>query len=82
VWVQFSEVAGELTSAVSVNRYASGDAMITRSTGDRWSVSRDRFDAKYDTEPPTTHGESGHYWNHPSFSASASQHQTREPVWI
>lgn len=66
VWVQFAEVAGELTSAVGINRYAAGDALITGSTGDRWSVSRDRFDAKYDPEPPTARGENGHYRNRPA----------------
>jgi len=30
-----------------VNHYAIGDALIQGSTGDRWCVSRDRFDAKY-----------------------------------
>jgi hypothetical protein len=66
VWVQFSDVAGELTSAVGINRYGPGDALITGSTGDRWSVSRDRFDAKYDPEPPTARGETGHYRNRPA----------------
>jgi hypothetical protein len=66
VWVQFAEEPGELTSAVGINRYVAGDALITGSTGDRWSVSRDRFDAKYDPEPPTVRGETGNYRNRPA----------------
>lgn len=66
VWVEFADVAGELTSGVGVNRYSPGDALVTGSTGDRWSVSRGRFDAKYDPEPPTVRGVAGHYRNRPS----------------
>lgn len=66
VSVEFAVVGGELISAVGVNRYSSGDALITGSTGDRWSVSRDRFDAKYDPEPPTVRGDSGNYRNRPA----------------
>jgi PGDYG protein len=47
VSVEFAAAAGALDSAVGRNRYAAGDALLTGSTGDRWSVSRDRFDAKY-----------------------------------
>ena len=65
VRVTFAESPGELISAVGVNRYRPGDALITGSTGDRWSVSRDRFDVKYDPQPPTVHGHSGHYRNRP-----------------
>lgn len=65
VSVEFAVQAGELISAVGVNRYSSGDALITGSTGDRWCVSRDRFDAKYDPEPPTVSGQAGDYRNRP-----------------
>ena len=51
---------------MGVNRYSPGDALITGSTGDRWSVSRDRFDAKYDPEPPTLRGDAGNYRNRPA----------------
>jgi PGDYG protein len=47
VSVEFAVAAGSLESAVGLNRYAAGDALPTGSTGDRWCVSRDRFDAKY-----------------------------------
>jgi hypothetical protein len=66
VSVEFADVAAELISGVGVNRYLPGDALITGSTGDRWSVSRDRFDARYDPEPPTVRGNSGNYRNRPA----------------
>jgi hypothetical protein len=66
VAVEFADVAGALVSGVGINRYSPGDALITGSTGDRWSVSRDRFDRKYDPEPPTVRGESGNYRNRPA----------------
>jgi len=65
VAVEFATGPGELLSAVGVNHYAAGDALITGSTGDRWCVSRDRFDAKYHPVPPVTHGDPGHYRNRP-----------------
>jgi hypothetical protein len=65
VSVEFTAVAGVLESAVGLNRYAAGDALLTGSTGDRWCVSRDRFDAKYQPEAPTSPGEPGRYRNRP-----------------
>ena len=65
VAVEFAIRGGQLVSAVGINHYAAGDALITGSTGDRWCVSRDRFEAKYDPEPPTVRGESGQYRNRP-----------------
>jgi PGDYG protein len=65
VWVEFADAGGELTSGVGINRYVPGDALITGSTGDRWSVSRDRFDAKYEPEPSTVRGQPGKYRNRP-----------------
>ena len=47
VSVEFAVADGELMSLEGPNRYVRGDALITGSTGDRWVVSRDRFDAKY-----------------------------------
>ncbi|MEM5317870.1 PGDYG domain-containing protein [Paraburkholderia sp. JHI869] len=64
VSVEFAALAGELMSLEGPNRYAPGDAIITGSTGDRWVVSRDRFDAKYLPASDTlTHGDSGAYRN-------------------
>ena len=59
--VVFAQSAGELTSREGPNRYRAGDALITGSTGDRWSVSRDRFDEKYQPVPPLGHGDDGRY---------------------
>jgi hypothetical protein len=65
VGVEFALAAGVLESAVGLNRYAVGDALLTGSTGDRWCVSRDRFDVKYRPEPPTLPGQGGSYRNRP-----------------
>ena len=65
VQVEFASAAGVLESAVGLNRYAAGDALLTGSTGDRWCVSRDRFDVKYRPEPPTLPGQGGSYRNRP-----------------
>lgn len=59
--VVFAVAAGELISREGPNRYAAGDALVTGSTGDRWSVSRERFDAKYLALPPLQAGRDGRY---------------------
>jgi len=66
VAVEFAAVAGVLVSAVGLNHYAAGDALLTGSTGDRWCVSRDRFDTKYLPEAPTRAGQPGNYRNRPA----------------
>jgi len=63
VSVEFAAAPGALESAVGLNHYAAGDALLTGSTGDRWCVSRDRFDAKYLPEAPTLRGRDGRYRN-------------------
>jgi uncharacterized protein (DUF2237 family) len=65
VSVEFAAAPGALQSAVGRNAYAAGDALLTGSTGDRWCVSRDRFDAKYVPEPTTQAGQAGRYRNRP-----------------
>lgn len=65
VSVEFAVAEGILASAVGLNRHAARDALLTGSTGDRWCVSRDRFDAKYRAEAPTLPGEAGRYRNRP-----------------
>lgn len=65
VEVSFASQAGELVSPEGPNRYQAGDALITGSTGTRWSVSRDRFDAKYEAIPPTASGDAGRYQARP-----------------
>ena len=67
VHVDFAVAPGELISLEGPNRYAPGDALITGSTGDRWVVSRERFDAKYGpADASLTHGQAGAYRNRPS----------------
>src|ERR1700728_2283580 len=65
VSVEFAAAPGVLESAVGANRYVNGDALLTGSTGDRWCVSRDRFDAKYRPEPGVQAGGAGRYRNVP-----------------
>ncbi len=45
--VEFAAVTGELMSLEGPNRYTPRDAIVTGSGGERWVVSRERFDAKY-----------------------------------
>jgi hypothetical protein len=66
VAVEFAAQPGELQSAVGLNRYAAGDALLTGSTGDAWCVSRERFDAKYRPEAPARAGQPGLYRNLPT----------------
>lgn len=67
VTVEFAATAGELMSLEGPNRYARGDALITGSTGERWVVSRERFDPKYaPADAGLAHGEPGRYRNRPA----------------
>ena len=59
--VVFAQEAGEIRSREGPNRYRAGDAVIIGSTGDRWSVSRDRFDARYLPLAPAGTGQDGQY---------------------
>ncbi len=61
VRVQFANSPGELMSREGINRYETGDALVTGSTGDRWSVARARFDAKYEAIAPCGLGRDGEY---------------------
>ena len=62
VAVDFARYDGELMSLEGLNRYVPGDALITGSTGDRWVVSRARFDAKYvPADAALVHGVPGAY---------------------
>lgn len=60
VMVAFATQAGALSSREGPNTYAAGDALITGSTGDRWSVNRARFDQKY-AAVSGRHGHDGPY---------------------
>lgn len=70
VSVVFAAEAGLIMSAVGPNHYHSGDALITGSTGDPWTVTRDRFDAKYRPSGGQQAGEDGRYRNIPV------------PIWV
>jgi len=61
VQVEFAQSPGELISLEGPNKYQVGDAIITGSTGDRWSVDRHRFDAKYQAVAPSVDGQDGCY---------------------
>jgi len=61
VQVIFAPEPGELISLEGPNKYQIGDAIITGCTGDRWSVDRHRFDAKYQAVAPTQDGADGAY---------------------
>jgi hypothetical protein len=65
VSVVFARAAGALLSREGENRYAAGDALVTGSNGDLWSVSRARFDARYEPADDIAQGEDGCYRNKP-----------------
>src|SRR5579862_6478976 len=79
VSVEFAAAAGELMSLEGPNRYAKGDAIVTGSGGERWVVSRERFDPKYTPEGGIAHGEPGTYRNRPSVVLAK---EMREPFSI
>lgn len=65
VEVCFAGEAGIVLSREGPNHYRKGDAILTGSTGDRWSVSRERFDARYQALTATSPGENGRYVSQP-----------------
>ncbi|CAH2785847.1 MAG: FIG00455793: hypothetical protein [uncultured Paraburkholderia sp.] len=76
VTVEFAATQGELMNLEGPNRYLPGDALITGSTGDRWVVSRERFDAKYVPADTTlAHGEPGAYRNRPAVVLAKQMHE-------
>jgi hypothetical protein len=75
VSVEFAALAGELMSLEGPNRYAPGDAIVTGSGGERWVVSRERFDAKYVPEASLAHGAAGSYKNRPSIVLARQMHE-------
>ena len=66
VIVTFAKQAGVIISREGPNHYSEGDALITGSTGDSWSVTRDRFDTKYLPVGTIKSGENGSYRNIPT----------------
>ncbi len=76
VSVTFAAAEGELMSLEGPNRYVRGDALITGSTGDRWVVSRERFDAKYvPADAAVAHGTAGAYRNRPAVVLAKQMHE-------
>ncbi|SAL32846.1 hypothetical protein AWB64_03073 [Caballeronia sordidicola] len=73
--VQFAHEAGSLMSLEGPNRYEIGDALITGATGERWVVSRDRFDAKYVPRDEIKHGDAGAYRNVPAAVLAKQMHE-------
>src|SRR5579863_5524759 len=65
VEVVFARSAGSIQSLEGANRYGAGDALLTAAGGERWSVARERFDARYRPLPPLPHGAEGAYRNLP-----------------
>ena len=65
VQVSFAISAGAVASREGANHYQLGDALVTGSGGDRWSVSRPRFEARYEPVPPLINGADGAYRNKP-----------------
>ena len=65
VRVEFARGPGSLASREGLNHYRAADALIVGSGGDRWSVTRDRFDARYQAVPPLQHGADGAYRSRP-----------------
>ena len=63
--VVFAQDDAAVVSREGLNRYQRGDAIITGSTADRWSVTRERFDARYEPVPPLVHGGAGRYRSRP-----------------
>ena len=61
VTVVFAQTDGVLASIEGPNRFGFGDALITSPNGNQWSVTRDRFDQKYEPIGLTQYGEEGSY---------------------
>ncbi|HEX9139116.1 MAG TPA: PGDYG domain-containing protein [Steroidobacteraceae bacterium] len=63
VRVAFARTSGSIASREGPNNYRPGDALVTGSNGDEWSVSRERFEVRYEPLPPLRHGDDGQYRN-------------------
>jgi hypothetical protein len=75
VMVEFAVEDGELMSLEGPNRYARGDALITSSTGERWVVSRERFNLKYmPADAQLVLGKPGSYRNRPALVLAKQMH--------
>lgn len=59
--VEFAITPGTIFTLEGEVPYQSGDALMTGVSGERWPISRVRFDSTYDAAPPTIQGEDGGY---------------------
>ena len=64
--MRFATMPGALATREGSVRYEPGDALLTGSAGDRWPVSRPRFDAAYEPVAPTAAGAEGRYRRRPA----------------
>ena len=65
VSVTFATADGQLISREGPNQFHRGDALISTASGANWSVSRNRFEAKYEPLPPLSAGDDGRYRSKP-----------------
>lgn len=61
VEVEFAVSAGVIQSLEGPVRFDGGDALLTGTQGERWPVSRGRFEASYRACAPAVMGENGYY---------------------
>ncbi len=66
VSVRFAAVAGPVLTREGIVQAEAEDAIVTGVDGERWPVSSDKFDEKYQALAPTQHGESGVYLTLPN----------------
>lgn len=59
--VEFAMTPGTIVTLEGKVPYQSGDALMTGVSGERWPISRVRFDSTYEAVPPTMRGEDGGY---------------------
>ena len=59
--VEFADKAGVLNTLEGEVPYQTGDALMTGVSGERWPISRARFDSTYHAVSPTQQGEDGGY---------------------
>lgn len=79
--VRFADQTGVIQTHEGAVQVRSGDAIVTGTRGDRWRVSRARFDAKYRAQPDTALGESGGYTSRPYRVLARPMHESFE-VWL
>jgi PGDYG protein len=65
VTVEFAKDDGTLPTIEGPVAFRRGDALLTGAHGDRWPVSRERFDATYEPQSPLRSGKAGRYVKRP-----------------